>query len=589
MTALIIAGVILIGMVVIGITMATLYKRASKEMSFVRTGMGGEKVIMDGGAVVFPVFHEVIMVNMQTLRLTVDRNQGDALITKDRMRADVKAEFYVRVAKSTEAVAMAAQTLGHRTIKIEALRELIEGKFVDALRAVAAGMDMEQLHENRPEFVQKVQEAVAEDIKQNGLELESVSLTALDQTDKKFFNPDNAFDAAGLTKLTETIESRRKQRNDIERDTKVQIETKNLQTEKQSLTIARDQEYAALEQTREVETRRASQAATIAREQAEQQKLAEEARIEAQRAVDLENIKAQKEVEAEQIKKAQAIEEAEISRKQAVETADVARDREVQIAAQNKNIAVAKKREEEMAAQALAEEAKALTAAAEEKVITAKETEAAEREKAVEIIEAQRLAESAAVGIKVAAEAEKAAAIDKAAAIKTLAQAEADQITIKAEADEKKYAVDAEGTQALHEAENKLSKEIISMRIKLAVVEHAHEIINASTEPVKAIDSIKIIQVDGLQAGGNGGSSGGGSTNLAESATNAALNYRMQRPFVDSILKEIGMSGTDSKVVTDTLSRLTGLVPEAAGVVEEVEGEVPPSKTSSPSQPVAAE
>ena len=34
-----------------------------------------------------------------------------------------------------------------------------------------------------------------------------------------FFNPNNAFDAQGLTKLTEEIEMRRKQRNVIERDT----------------------------------------------------------------------------------------------------------------------------------------------------------------------------------------------------------------------------------------------------------------------------------------------------------------------------------------------------------------------------------
>jgi uncharacterized membrane protein YqiK len=53
----------------------------------------------------------------------------------------------------------------------------MEGKFVDALRAVAAEMGMEELHEKRTDFVQKVQNAVKADLEKNGLELETVSLT----------------------------------------------------------------------------------------------------------------------------------------------------------------------------------------------------------------------------------------------------------------------------------------------------------------------------------------------------------------------------------------------------------------------------
>ena len=117
----------------------------------------------------------------------------------------------------------------------ESLKELIEGKFVDALRSVAAGMTMSQLHEQRADFVQKVQQVSAADLAMNGLELESVSLTGLDQTSIEHFNANNAFDAEGLTKLTEQIELRKKARNDIEQETRVQIETKNLEAEQRSL------------------------------------------------------------------------------------------------------------------------------------------------------------------------------------------------------------------------------------------------------------------------------------------------------------------------------------------------------------------
>ena len=87
-------------------------------------------------------------------------------------------------------------------------------------------------------------ETVAQDLTKNGLELEAVSLTGLDQTDMQFFNPSNAFDAEGLTRLTEEIERRKKSRNDIEQDTLIQIRTKNLETEKQSLEIERSIENA---------------------------------------------------------------------------------------------------------------------------------------------------------------------------------------------------------------------------------------------------------------------------------------------------------------------------------------------------------
>ena len=400
---LILAGIILVAFLTIGLIMARLYKRATKEISFVRTGMGGQKVVMNGGSLVFPVLHDTIPVNMNTLRLEVRRNDQQALITRDRMRVDVLAEFYVRVQPTADSIAAAAQTLGKRTMHPESLKELVEGKFVDALRAVAAEMAMEELHEQRVQFVQKVQTAVSEDLLKNGLELESVSLTGLDQTDRDFFNPNNAFDAAGLTKLTDEIEDRRKRRNEIERDTQVAIEQKDLETERQSLSIGRDTEYARLEQTREVEIRRAAQAAEIAREQAEKEQEAEQARILATRDVEQSKIEAEREVEQARIDKDREIKERDIGRNKAVELAN-----------QDREIAVAEKSQAQSVAQAEADRARAEAVREEELVITSRETQQAERQKIVELVEASRVAEREAIKIKVAAEAQKMAATDEA-------------------------------------------------------------------------------------------------------------------------------------------------------------------------------
>src|SRR5580765_4052913 len=268
-------GTIVVTVIILAIIIAIavyfmnwLYRRSSKEVAFVRTGLGGQKVVVNGGAFVLPIVHEVMPVNMNTLRLEVKRGRESALITKDRMRVDVVAEFYVRVQSQPEAIANAAQTLGQRTMQPEALRELLEGKFVDVLRSVAAEITMEQMHEKRGDYVRRVKQSVAEDLLKNGLELESVSLTGLDQTNMDFFNPSNAFDAEGLTRLTEEIERRKKIRNDIEQDTMIQIRNKNLEAERQSLEIERDSEYARIESERQIEIQRAVQRAELARERA---------------------------------------------------------------------------------------------------------------------------------------------------------------------------------------------------------------------------------------------------------------------------------------------------------------------------------
>ena len=523
----IVAGAALLLLLVIGLLFAKLYKRASKEIGFVRTGAGGEKVVINGGALVLPVFHETMPVNMNTVRLAVERKNSDALITLDRLRIDVKAEFYVRVKPDAQSIAIAAQTLGMRTMHPDALKELVEGKFVDALRSVAAGMTMAQLHEQRSEFVQKVQQVSSADLAMNGLELESVSLTGLDQTSIEHFNANNAFDAEGLTKLTEQIELRKKARNDIEQDTRVQIETKNLEAARQSFLLGRDTEFARLEQERELEVRRAEQAAEIAREQAARQRESDAARIEAKRQID-----------AQQIEADRAIKEARIAQEQALE-----------LARQEQQIAVQNKSRDESQAKAEADKARAEAVAAEEQVATSRETEIAERTKRIELIDAAREAERAAIGIRVQADAEKQAASDRAEAARLAAEGEAEAAKLRAEADRVRFEVEAAGQRAVNEAANLLSSDQISLQAKLALLKVLPEVIREAAKPLEAIDSIKIVQVDGLTGGGaaSGGTAAvdgaGGDRNLANSAVQAALRYRAQAPMIDGLMKELGFDG----------------------------------------------
>jgi uncharacterized membrane protein YqiK len=523
-----------------------LYLRSSKERAFVRTGLGGQKVVLGGGAFVLPIVHDVIPVNMNTLRLEVSRGREKALITRDRLRVDVIAEFYVRVQATPQAVADAAQTLGMRTLEPEKLKELLEGKFVDALRTVAAMMTMEDLHEKRGDYVKRVRSTVADDLTKNGLELEAASLTQLDQTGMEFFNPSNAFDAEGLTRLTEQIEHRKKQRNDIEQDTLIAIRNKNLEAEKLQLDIDRESEYARIGQQREVEIARAHQRAELTRERAQKEQEGETASIAARQAVEQARMRAEQSVEQLRISKEQDLQRAEIGRREAIELAE-----------QQRGIAIAQQSKAQSEAQAAADAARALAVTAEEKVFTAREIEMAQRKKAIDLIAAAQAAEREGLRLTMAASADKAASADRGAALRAQAEADADADKIRALAFKVRAAIEAEALHLMNGAHNMLSPDARASALRLKLVDKAEAIIRESVKPMERIEGIKILHVDGLMGGGgqSGGSGEGGAGGFAEGVVNSALRYRAQAPLVDQLLKEIGLNPGDvTQIASSALS-----------------------------------
>ncbi|MDH6265621.1 putative membrane protein YqiK [Rhizobium sp. SG_E_25_P2] len=523
-----------------------LYRRSTKDVSFVRTGFGGEKVVMGGGALVLPILHDLTEVNMNTLRLEVTRAREKSLITKDRMRVELTVEFYVRVAPHTEAVATAARSLGNRTMNAEQLKDLIQGRFVDAMGGAAAKMTLEHIHENRQAFVKEVKQEVAESLALDGLELESVSLTSLDQTDIKLFDPSNTFDAEGLTHLTEQIESRKKKRNDIEKDTAVAIRAKNLEAEKRSLEIERDSEYARLSHEAQVAIERAAKKSEIAAE----------------------NALREREIEAVKLKERESVERSRIDMEREVEMLEIRRRETIELGEQGREIALSLKSKERSEAQAQAEQARATMVEAQERVQTIRDTEIANRQKAIELIEAERTAEAEAARIRILAEAEKDAAQDR---------ADADRISLAAL--EQRMTVEAEGKEKLNAAENMRSDASRRSALHKVLVENLPAIIRESVKPMEKIEGIKIMHVEGLpglsqtgpgalSAGVDGGAPRDG--NLAEQVVSSALRYRTQAPFVDTLLGEIGLT-TETIHRPHTLSDLSKVVytePSAAAATD---------------------
>ena len=322
----------LVAIAIVAYLLSWLYHRSTKELAFVRTGLGGERVVIDGGALVLPVVHEVVPVNLNVVRIEVARTKERAVITRDRMRVDIEAEFFVRVAQTREAVGAAASTLGRRALEPDQLAELLAAKFVGALRSAAATMTLDEMHERRGDFVALVDSLGADALARNGLELESVAITDLDQTDLEHFNPANRFDAEGLTRLIESIESRRTHRNDVEQSSMLAIRERNLAAERRQLELEREGEGARLDQERELEALRAGQRAEIARARATGESEAERARIDAQRTTREADIERTRTLEEREIESAQRLETVRIERERDVETARIEQERELEAA-----------------------------------------------------------------------------------------------------------------------------------------------------------------------------------------------------------------------------------------------------------------
>ena len=616
----IIAAIILValGIAIIVYLLHWLYRRSSKEVSFVRTGMLGEKVVISGGAFVLPIIHNITQVGMRTLSLSIERSGEKSLITKDRMRAELVTEFFTKVPPEEKAVSTAAQTLGNRTLDPEHLKEVVAGRFADALGEVAAKMTLDEIQENRGQFVKEVAKIANESIGHTGLALETVSMISLDQAPIETFNPANTFDSQGLTQLTEQIESRKKKRNDITQDTKISIENKNLETIQKELEIKKNEEFSKYQQEREIAIQKATERTATIKEKAEKEREAEEAEISNQEQIEVAKISQNQVIEVEKkLTETRLVEEIEKRRKEQneleknsafeirqkdleIEVKILELDKESEYARLEKQRNVDIKRAQEKATiikeqserQRDSEEAQIIS---EQQIKSAKieqqkniDSHKIESERVVRLLDIEKVKRlsieehqknleiinkskqvlkskaeeenSRGKAIEAEERANSTRYVEKAQGIKKVdvitAASKAEQERHSTMAAKLRYEIDAAGKESLNAAENIRSDASRRSALRLKLADKIESIIRESVKPMANINDIKIIDVNGLPGfSGTSENSGGGGTgesvstkggarsgNLADNVVSSALRYRAHQPFLDGLLKEIGMA-----------------------------------------------
>jgi uncharacterized membrane protein YqiK len=542
---------LIVGVVVI-IILAKFYQRSSKDVAFVRTGLGGQKVVLTGGKLSIPIVHQITPVNMNTLRLDVKRIESNALVTKDRMRVDLHVVFYVRVIGDKAGVALAAQTLGSRTLNQESIQNLLEGKFVDSMRSITAEMTLDELHEQGKIFVTKISAIIQESIAYNGLELESVSLNTMDQSAKEFFNSDNTFDAEGLVKITRDIEKSRKTRNEIEKEAELVIHQTNLEAEEKGLTIKYQSEVARLNTESDIAKSKSEQMTEISNVQAIQASEAKEIEISENERIEKIRLTSEQILRQEKISTEKNIRSAEIEKTNHLEIIEIESQTALKVAEEERERPLLSKKTERALESVNTSEAKAKAVSADEKINTSRETAIAEREKLLSLLKATRMAEEKAIAVRLDAEAEKDAATNIANATEIIANAKAAALRVE-------QLAKADGLVQLNEAANILSAAQVEMKIKLQAIDKLPEIIKESVKPIENIDGIKIVDIGGLGLNSDGGSSKGKNKSkddgdLMDKAVSGALRYRAQAPVVDALLKDVGLTDVDGDGLEDIIN-----------------------------------
>jgi uncharacterized membrane protein YqiK len=446
---------------------------------------------------------------MQTIRIDVSRTGGSALITKDRMRIDVGAEFYISVTPNENSVVRAAQTLGRRTFQPEQLKQLFDGMMVDALRAVAAQLTMDELHENRAEFVRQVREVLADVLTKYGLLLDSVSLTALDQTPFSALDDNNAFNAVGMRKLAEVIAKSKKERAEIEGESQVSVRRAEMDAHRRKLEIDLEQKRAEIAQNQEVEMLLAKQLTEVAQRKAQAESDVAHARIQMER----------------------DIQSASIAREQAIREAEIIQLRELDIAEQDRQIIISAKSEESSKAEAQATTARSAVIKAEADLQSLQQIGEAERRKKLALLAAEQEAEADATRSRIAAEAEKD--IAKARTVAAKEDAEALKVSRLAEADAMKAAI---------AAENSRSADAVKFELEKARLAALPGIIAEMVKPAEKINGISINHVTGL---GKTGGQSAEHTSPVNQTIDSILDLAVTLPAMKKIGEAIGMNLED--------------------------------------------
>ena len=432
------------------------YRKVSQGEALIRNGVGKTQVNFSGMFVI-PIMHRAEYMDVSVKRIEIDRRGEQGLICKDNLRADIVVAFFVRVNNTVEDVKKVAQSLGcERASDRQALVELFDAKFSEALKTVGKQFDFAELYTNRVAFREQILDIIGTDL--SGYVLEDAAIDYLEQTDKAKLKPDNILDAEGIKKITILTAEQFELANAREREKDKVITQQNVEAQEAILELNKQLAEAQAKQQREIASIQAHEEAETKRVQEVERERGERARITADEeiAVAEENKNRQIIVAAKNREKTNAVETERVERDRGLEATE--RERLVTIAQVEKDKAVEGQKKELQAAIRERVTIEKTVVVEQEKIKDTEEFAGASRSKQVEITKAEEVAEAALVKDIKAAEASKRAS-----------ELYAEQQLIEADANQKAADKNAVAKKTLAEAS--IKEEAVSGVAEAEVIE----------------------------------------------------------------------------------------------------------------------
>ena len=427
------AGILLLMLLGTFALFKAFYMKVEQGTALIINDMSSQPKVRFTGSLIIPVLYKAELMRVSLITLQVDRRGKEGLICKDNMRADITVAFYLRVNETQADVLRVAKAIGaDRASDRNAVDELFNAKFSEALKTVGKKFEFTELFEKRQEFRDEIVKVIGNDL--NGYVLEDVAIDFLEQTPKHLLDHNNILDAEGIRKITERTAAQNVVTNELEQNEKLAITKKNVEAREATLALERQQAEAEARQKREIETIQARETAETARVREEQRLIAEQARLESDEKIRIREQNVQREVEvAEQNRqRAVAIEVERVARARQLE--EVTTDREVQLQGveRDKVVEVGKKDVANITRERIAID-KTVTVE-EERIKEVRVVSEAERAKQAQVLAAEGAAQEEMVRRVKEAEAAEAAAKHRAVEMTTMAQAKLDAASREADA-----------------------------------------------------------------------------------------------------------------------------------------------------------
>ena len=195
--------------------------------ALIRSGSGGVRVAIQKVIFSFPVIHKLQRISLRTVKFrvqagsesfqkpAVDYSDQESLTAaqqqesifqigilrdKEHLPVLLEADIYLHVPPREQYIINAARTFGERldprhwepivdqatginkeSLIIQTIRSFAAEKLAAAIRDEVATMTLEEMNANRLSFTEHVTAHVEEDLKENGLAIESITIKSVDQ------------------------------------------------------------------------------------------------------------------------------------------------------------------------------------------------------------------------------------------------------------------------------------------------------------------------------------------------------------------------------------------------------------------------